>query len=104
MNLDPSIFEKAADLIEKKGWWVGVDSPLYPHLRDRIGGHCPVTAVTEMLDNTVVDHIRALCKQAGVITISQFYVLNDNQPDYETGKTWAINLLRETAKNIRKDR
>jgi hypothetical protein len=106
VSLDPKVFEKAADYIEKYGWYsqeIGIQ-PLREGW-DLDKATCISLALGRQLGKLNTSaynaHLDALCKWFKVKNLSEIYKLNDNQPDYETGKKWALDNLRGLAASLR---
>lgn len=94
MTLDPEVFEQAAKMIERDGWWGGAardtkgDSPV-----------CISNAVARLSQGDG-HYQHALMAYLDVDTMSQLFALNDRQ-DSRDGKRWAIENLRGVARELR---
>jgi hypothetical protein len=91
------LFEKAAEWIEKEGWWAA----RHPHL-SHIKSACIMNALAFVSpDLSDVEETRdTVLKHFGVVDIDQVFEMNDKQSD-EDGPQWAIDNLREIAQKLR---
>lgn len=113
-TLDPVVFDKAAEAIEENGWSAPFNSLMeYPaylcHGVSRC--FCVHTALMKSLEDNygvrghlaiLDDYLYFVCDYLNVDRrTGSIWRLNDNQPDYETGKAWAIATLKGCAAKLR---
>lgn len=111
--LDPEIFEAAAKRIETLGWaslGFGVTDPEQlkaqrPPAGVPEGRTCAMNALGRSLKwgPEMLAYQARLRKFLKVNTNHDVFLLNDTQPDYQTGKKWAIDTLRAVAAAVRKE-
>lgn len=98
MNLDPTVFEEAANYIDEYGWWGGGSGTTNEST-------CIANALWNVLHGQVhtlviAKYQDALMRQLACTTLFEVFELNDSQP-LEDGKEWAVTNLREVAEYVR---
>lgn len=100
--MNPEIFDDAAHRLETN-YWFGKGNLGYPQdhpWESRRGvAYCVSTALIDSDDQEAA--LALLCEHLGVGGIGSVFFLNDSQPDYETGKAWAIGVHRAIAQKLR---
>jgi len=109
-ELNPLIYDEAAERLVAVGWrslGQGGQGPVSTSTGDpRDSGHCITNAISVLADqgkytsDDTIIHQASLAHHLG-LTLNDLWKLNDSQPDYETGKEWAITTLRGMAESVR---
>lgn len=113
-NFDPTVFDRAADTIEQKGWSAVWGAKAMSRLAEEtMCGLCITNALTDASPLEVragdVVYIAALAEYLGIPamtghTRAQIYAIwdiNDAFTDGEEGQRWAVETLRGVAARIR---
>ncbi len=101
-DLDPAVFDAAADYIDTNGWWGGdaIDRPADGELPCACVSNALAIAAGNGADGAPYQLM--LCRFLEVASMDDVFALNDGH-DADTGPVWSAAVLRCIAEVLRAD-